>query len=131
MYFTMAQLHEAMAMMKSLCGQGCRFENKNQMAEFLGLSENDKPGFYKILDGKTRPRADRLLAWLDKLGFSLLPPWEKPIDARKDLLERADSVMSAMIELGISDSDRACVHDVLMGRRSHCHNQIHRAAGNS
>lgn len=130
MYAIMTQLHDALAMMRSLCGNGCRFQNVNQMAEFLGLDGNDKPNFYKILNGTTRPRADRLMMWLEKLGFTLLPPWEKHVDARKDLLERADAAMSAMSALGISDSARACIHDVLMGRRSHCDNEIQRAAGN-
>jgi hypothetical protein len=129
MYLNMAQLHDAIAMMRSLCGEGCRFQNHNQLAEFLELGGNDKANFYKILKGTTRPRADRLLAWLEKLGFTVLPPWEKPVDARKELLERADAAMTAMSELGISDSDRACIHDVFMGRGSHRRNHIQRAAG--
>lgn len=131
MYVIMAQLHEAIAMMNSLCGEGCRFQNTNQLAEFLELGGNDKANFYKILKGDVRPRADRLLSWLDRLGFTLLPPWEKPADVRRELLERADAAMSAMSELGIDDSARACINDVFMGRKRDCQGSIRRAVGDS
>jgi hypothetical protein len=130
MYAIMAQLHEAIAMMRSLCGDGCRFQNPNQLAEFLELGGNDKANFYKILKGTVRPRADRLFSWLDKLGFVLLPPWEKPVDARREILERADAAMTVMSEIGISDADRACINDAFMGRKPTIrHNHIQRAAG--
>ncbi len=129
MYMIMAQLQEAIAMMRSLCGEGCRFQNLNQLAEFLDLGGNDKANFYKILKGDVRPRADRLFGWLDKLGFTLLPPWEKPVDVRRELLERADAAMTVMSELGIGDAERAYINDVFMGRRGCDINQIRRAAG--
>lgn len=128
MYQIMANLNEAMAMMKSLCGEGCRFQNVNQMADHLGLSDNEKPGFYKMLSGTTRPRADRLLIWLEKLGFEIVPPWMKQQDTRKELLERAAAAMDAMRELGIGGETRACIHDIILGHKADCR-QIQRAVG--
>ena len=117
MFLFMAKLNEIMEIISGMCGPGKRFENKNQLAEFLGMSNNDKPNFYKNLDGTSRPRADRLLVWMDKLGFSVLNPWEKQTDFRRELQDRADNVMTAMSELGISDADRAYINDVMMGRK--------------
>lgn len=121
MHQLMTKLFEAVEMMNELCGDGKRFKNKNKMAKFLELDKNDIPKFYNVLKGKSVPQADTLLEWMERLGFKVLPPWEKSgADSRMELLERADLVMETMRQLGISDAHRACVHDVLMGRRSEC-----------
>lgn len=74
----MTLFDDAISWLNSQCGDGARFPNKLQMAEFLGLDEKKRVALYKALkEGGSTPSSTNLMMWLEGLGARLQFPNEE------------------------------------------------------
>ena len=105
---------QAKTWIKRQCA-GQRFDNPNQLADFLKLSASQKTNFYRALDGKSVPLASTFFRWLEVLGVRLLFPGEEATTMRPKHPANGLDELSAKT---IRDAVRRVLEEQLHGKVS-------------
>lgn len=90
-------------------GGGTIFEKPNQFADELGMDPSTKTKLYNTLNGKTIPRADVMLEWLEVIGGRLVFDDREDLDTAKDICFVDAQAVNAPDSIKIAEEDYIAV----------------------